>query len=220
MKKLILLILTLSGMIAAVAFNANGEGAKTGLGKGDDIVNEKPSKSSDSLELATLAGGCFWCLESEFRALDGVVFTESGYIGGHVNNPSYRDVTSGESGHAEAVEIYFNPEKITYETLVTYFLEKAHDPTTLNRQGVDTGTQYRSEIFYHNDDQKQVAESVVSEVNTKKIHSDPIVTKITAAQQFWEAEEYHQQYYEKYEAENGRPHVRMLYKLRKKEQMK
>lgn len=180
--------------------------------QGSDLMTDKP----DNYPLATLAGGCFWCLESEFRALDGVLHTNVGYTGGELQEPGYNDITTGRTGHAEAIEITFDPNKISYEQLVTFFLTKAHDPTTLNRQGVDVGTQYRSEIFYHDDTQKEIAEDLIAKVDAQETYSNPIVTKVSAAVKFWTGETYHQQYYEKYEKENGEVHPRVSYKKQAK----
>lgn len=194
----------------AAAFFMRGESLAMDLG--EDIMKEEPT----GYPVATLAGGCFWCLESEFRALDGVLFTKSGYTGGHLDDPEYRDVTTGETGHAEAVEITFDPAKISYGDLVKFFLTKAHDPTQVNRQGVDVGPQYRSEIFYHDEEQKRIAQEAIKSVEESGVYKKPIATKISPAGKFWEAEEYHQQYYEKYEEQNGSPHIRVLLKKAKK----
>ena len=170
----------------------------------------------DNLPIATLAGGCFWCLESEFRALEGVVYTVSGYSGGKTENPTYDDITTGKTGHAEVTDIYYDPDKITYRELLDYFLTKAHDPTQLNRQGVDKGTQYRSAIFYHDEEQKEIAEQAIAETNKAGVWKDPIVTTLEPLSKFWPAESYHQQYYEKYEEAHGRPHIRVLLKQKNK----
>ncbi len=180
--------------------------------QGRDLMIEKP----DNYPTATIAGGCFWCLESEFRALDGILHTRVGYTGGDLNNPGYRDITTGQTGHAEAIEITFDPDKISYEQLITFFLTKAHDPTTLNRQGVDVGTQYRSEIYYHDSNQEETAKTLIAKVNAQKIYKNPIVTKVSAAGKFWVGEEYHQQYYEKYEKEKGEVHPRVYFKKQAK----
>lgn len=145
-----------------------------------------------SLETATFGAGCFWCVEAVFENLDGVKDVESGYMGGTVKNPTYREVTTGQTGHAEVTRIYFDPKTITYETLLDW-LWRSHDPTTLNRQGADVGTQYRSAIFYHSDEQKQIAEA--SKKAAQSMFDSPIVTEITAAYQFYVAEDYHQDYY-------------------------
>jgi len=184
--------------------------------QGMEVATTVKTEKPDNLPVATLAGGCFWCLESEFRALDGVVFTISGYSGGDLDNPTYRDITTGKTGHAEVTDVYYDPEIITYRELLDYFLQTAHDPTQLNRQGVDRGTQYRSAIFYHDEEQKSIAEEAIKVTDSAKIWKKPIVTTLEPLQKFWPAEEYHQQYYEKYETANGRPHIRVLLKQQKK----
>lgn len=145
-------------------------------------------------EVATLAGGCFWCLDAVFRMLRGVEKVESGYIGGQYPNPSYRDVCSGMTGHAEAVRITFDPSEISYRDLLGVFFT-IHDPTTLDRQGADIGTQYRSAIFYHSPEQRDAAEQVIDELNRNKVWDDPIVTKVESADTFYPAENYHQDYF-------------------------
>jgi peptide-methionine (S)-S-oxide reductase len=171
--------------------------------KRTQIMKEKPS----NYPTAILAGGCFWCIESEFRALEGVLYTRSGYIGGHIENPKYEDTHNSKSGHAEAVEITYDPKIISYEDLIYHFLKNAHDPTQLNRQGPDIGTQYRSAIFYLDDEQKRIAKNAINTLTQKKLYNTPIVTTLEPATTFWEAENYHQQYYEKYEEKYGRPHI-------------
>lgn len=180
--------------------------------QGSDLVLDKP----ENYPSAIFAGGCFWCVESEFRTLDGVLYTRSGYIGGEIKNPTYDDITTGKSGHAEAVEVIYDPDKTSFEALTKFFLTKAHDPTQLNRQGVDVGTQYRSEIFYLNDEQEDVAKRLIQEIDAKGVYTNPIVTKVSEASKFWQAEEYHQRYYEKYEENTGRIHPRVYYKRRVK----
>lgn len=143
---------------------------------------------------ATFGGGCFWCTEAVFQRLNGVYSVESGYSGGKISNPTYREVTSGMTGHAEVAQIRFDPEIITYTQLLEVFF-KTHDPTTLNRQGADTGTQYRSIIFYHNSYQKEVAEYVKNALINEKIWDEPIVTEITEFNAFYKAEDYHQNYF-------------------------
>lgn len=147
-----------------------------------------------NLQTATLAGGCFWCLEPIFDDLKGVVSVESGYSGGHVANPSYRAVCTGTTGHAETVQVTFDPSVISFHDLLKIFFT-FHDPTTLNRQGADTGTQYRSVIFYHNEEQKRVAEETIKEINASKLWDNPIVTEVTGFDHFYMAEDYHQEYY-------------------------
>ncbi|MEM7679579.1 MAG: peptide-methionine (S)-S-oxide reductase MsrA [Pseudomonadota bacterium] len=181
------------------------------MANGADLMEQKP----EGYPTATYGGGCFWCLESEFRAMDGVLFTAVGYMGGDLENPTYRDITTGKTGHAEVVEVTFDPDKISFETLTEFFLREAHDPTQLNRQGVDVGTQYRSEIFYHDESQKDDAQAVVDRLNSGDFGGN-IVTKLSKAQTFWMGEDYHQQYYEKYEEQTGKPHLRVILKQKKK----
>jgi peptide-methionine (S)-S-oxide reductase len=145
-------------------------------------------------EVATLGGGCFWCLDAVFRELRGVERVESGYAGGDYLNPSYRDVCSGLTGHAEVVQVTFDPEEISYRDLLGVFFT-IHDPTTLNRQGADTGTQYRSVVLYHSRQQKETAESVIAELAREHVWADPIVTQVVPASTFYSAEKYHQDYF-------------------------
>ncbi len=152
--------------------------------------------SAPRREVATLAGGCFWCLQPIFEALNGVEHVEVGYTGGHLQNPTYEDVCTRETGHAEAVQLVFDPAVIPYEDLLRAFFS-VHDPTTLNRQGHDVGTQYRSAIFYHSPEQKATAERLVSNLNVEKLWDDPIVTEVSPLTQFYRAEEYHQDYFKK-----------------------
>lgn len=147
-----------------------------------------------NLETATLGGGCFWCLEAVYKELKGVNFVKSGYAGGHIDNPSYKQVCTGNTGHAEVVQIHFNPTIITYEDLLNVFFT-IHNPTTLNRQGADIGTQYRSVIFYHNETQRNIAETSVKELEQKNLWANPIITEISPFQMFFQAEDYHQDYY-------------------------
>jgi peptide-methionine (S)-S-oxide reductase len=149
-----------------------------------------------SLETATLAGGCFWCTEAVFTQLRGVEKVESGYSGGRTANPSYEEVCSGNTGHAETIQITYDPNVISYGDILHIFLT-THDPTTLNKQGADVGTQYRSAIFYHNPEQRKVAEEVIKQVNSEKVWKKPIVTELSAFKTFYRAEEYHQKYFEK-----------------------
>ncbi len=146
-------------------------------------------------EIATLAGGCFWCLEAVFNDLRGVEKVVSGYTGGEVTNPTYKQVCTGTTEHAEVVQITFNPEITTFKELLEVFFT-IHDPTTLNRQGADVGTQYRSAVFYRSPEQKTVAEQVIAELNDADIWHDRIVTEVTPLSEFYPAEDYHQQYYE------------------------
>ena len=145
-------------------------------------------------EIATLAGGCFWCLEAVFDQLEGVESVVSGYCGGHSPDPAYEQVCTGATGHAEAVRITFNPTVISYRDLLNIFFT-IHDPTTLNRQGPDVGTQYRSAIFHHSPNQKEIAQQAMAELTRARIWSKPIVTELQPCQRFYPAEEYHQSYY-------------------------
>lgn len=154
----------------------------------------KKSKMSDKLEIATLANGCFWCTEAIFQRLNGVEKVTSGYSGGKVKNPTYNEVTSGETGHAEVIQIQFDPAVITFQEILEVFFA-THDPTTLNRQGYDVGTQYRSAIFYHSTAQKEVAEAFIKSLSEAKVFDKKIVTEVTAFDVFYEAEAYHQNYY-------------------------
>ena len=152
------------------------------------------SNGSSRTEVATLGGGCFWCLEAVYQELRGVDKVESGYSGGDIPNPTYRQVCSETTGHAEVVQVTFDPEEVSYrDILAVYFT--IHDPTTLNRQGADVGTQYRSVIFYHDEDQKRTAEEVISELEAEGIWKDPIVTEVAPFDEFYVAEDYHQNYF-------------------------
>jgi peptide-methionine (S)-S-oxide reductase len=148
----------------------------------------------NELTTATLAGGCFWCLEAVFDELKGVESVQSGYSGGKADDPSYRDVCSGMTGHAEAVQVRFDPAVISYRDLLSVFFA-VHDPTTLNRQGADVGTQYRSVIFYHDDEQKAVAQELIKELDGQHIWDKPIVTDVAKFEKFHLAEDYHQEYF-------------------------
>ena len=148
----------------------------------------------DKVETATFGTGCFWCTEAIFEQLNGVVKVTSGYMGGEVKNPSYKEVCTGETGHAECVQVVYEPSKISFDELLKVFFE-VHDPTSLNRQGADVGTQYRSAIFFHNPEQKQKAAYYKTELDKSGAFDKPIVTEITPASEFYVAEDYHQEYY-------------------------
>jgi len=152
-------------------------------------------------EMATLAGGCFWCLEAVFDQLQGVQSVESGYMGGDSPNPSYEAVCTGQTGHAEVVRITFDPAVVSYRDLLAVFFT-IHDPTTLNRQGNDRGTQYRSAIFFHTPEQEQAAREVIASLSAKALFSDRIVTQVVPATTFWQAEDYHQEYFERVGSQN------------------
>ncbi|HMM79067.1 MAG TPA: peptide-methionine (S)-S-oxide reductase MsrA [Pyrinomonadaceae bacterium] len=147
-----------------------------------------------TLERATLAGGCFWCTESVFDELRGVESVVSGYSGGHKDSPTYQEVCTGTTGHAEVIQIEFDPAEIDFPDILRVFFT-VHDPTTLNRQGGDIGTQYRSSVFYHSEAQKQVAEAVIREIDEAGVYERPIVTEVVPFEKFWPAEDYHQEYF-------------------------
>ncbi len=147
-----------------------------------------------SSEIATLGGGCFWCLEAVYDRMKGVTSVTSGYMGGKRENPTYQQVCSGATGHAEVVQLEFDPDVISYRDILEVFFA-IHDPTTLNRQGNDIGTQYRSVIFYHSDEQRRTAEAIIRELESEKAFGDPIVTAMEPAQPFYQAEDYHQEYF-------------------------
>ena len=180
---LILLALTLS----LQSCGQNKEPKKT-ISKNDQTMN------NTNLDTITLAGGCYWCIEAIYQRLEGVVSVESGFTGGAMKNPSYRDVCTGTTGHAECVQVTYDKTKTNLDEIFKVFFT-VHDPTTLNRQGADEGTQYRSGIFYRNDEQKQAAEGIIKALTEAKIYGDPIVTEVTPFTVFYKAEDYHQDYY-------------------------
>ena len=153
-------------------------------------------EGAPKLAKATFAGGCFWCTEAVYAEIKGVEGVTSGYIGGKVPNPTYKDVCTGLTGHAEAIEIEYDPAVVPFEKLLEVFFA-THDPTTLNRQGADVGTQYRSGIFYHDDEQKRIAAEVITKLNAARVFPGPIVTEVTPASTFYAAEDYHQDYFAK-----------------------
>lgn len=162
------------------------------------MTNEIIAEESSSVATATFGGGCFWCTEAVYAEIRGVKSVTSGYTGGRIPNPNYKQVCSGLTGHAEAVEIEYDPAVVPYEKLLEIFFA-THDPTTLNRQGADVGTQYRSSIFYHDDTQKEIAKKVIAKLDESKVFSAPIVTTLEKAKVFYPAENYHQDYF----ANNG-----------------
>jgi peptide-methionine (S)-S-oxide reductase len=163
-------------------------------------MNQPQDKNNkdNSLDTATFGAGCFWCTEAQFQQLEGVVKVESGYSGGFLENPTYKEVCTGSTGHAEVSNIYYDPSKISYDELLAAFWV-AHDPTQLNRQGNDVGTQYRSVIFYHNEEQRRKAEEYKKKLNEEKVYNSDVVTEISPYTNFYKAEDYHQNYYN----ENG-----------------
>jgi len=180
--------------------------AATSLGIAQTPVSKSPlsktrevavnTKAEVKEAVVTLAGGCFWCTEAVYEQMQGINDVVSGYIGGAMKNPDYNSVCTGTTGHAEAVEIYYDPAVTTYEEILDVFF-KTHDPTTLNRQGADSGTQYRSAIFFHDEAEKQLATAYIEKLNAKGEFNAPIVTKLEPASEFYPAEEYHQDYFRK-----------------------
>jgi peptide-methionine (S)-S-oxide reductase len=150
--------------------------------------------AANKTEQATLGGGCFWCVESAFLQVKGIESVKSGYTGGHTENPTYEQVCTGDTGHAEVAQLTYDPEQISYRQILEIFFT-LHDPTQVNRQGNDVGTQYRTSIFYHNDEQKQEAESIIAELENDGSFADPIVTEVTELDTFYPAEDYHENYY-------------------------
>jgi peptide-methionine (S)-S-oxide reductase len=157
---------------------------------------KKKMEQSSKTETATFAGGCFWGTEYAYEHVPGVKSTAVGFMGGKLDKPSYKRVCVGDTNHAEVVHLVFDPNVVSYRKLVEYFF-KIHDPTTMNRQGPDVGTQYRSAIFYHDPNQMEIAKAVIADLTQKKVFKKPIVTQVVAAQEFWKAEDYHQQYFDK-----------------------
>lgn len=179
-------------------FSSCGQGSAKSNSKENstnEIIPEKQSVSSIKTETATFAAGCFWCVEEQFKQLEGVVSVTSGYTGGTTENPTYKQVSQGNTNHAEACNIVFDPQVISYKELLEAFFI-SHDPTQLNRQGNDVGTQYRSAVFYQNLEQKQLTEFYINQLNKEKAYNEPIVTQVAPFEKFYKAEEYHQNYYE------------------------
>ena len=182
--------LILAAVLAVILGSNNKSNAQLEVGN-EEGANQK----MENLEKATFGSGCFWCTEAVFERLKGVYKVVSGYSGGTVENPTYEQVCTGKTGHAEVTQITYDPKVITYDELLEVFW-KTHDPTTLNRQGNDVGTQYRSVVFYHNDEQKRLAEKYKEELNKSDIWDKPIVTEISPFTNFYTAEKYHQNYYD------------------------
>jgi peptide-methionine (S)-S-oxide reductase len=190
MKSILLASFTAISIFAAVSLAVMGDHKDSAMG-GEEVMN-----STGKNEVATLAGGCFWCLEAVYNDLRGVEKVVSGYSGGRVANPTYEEVCRGNTGHAEVVQITFDPQVLSFKELLEVFFT-IHDPTTLNRQGADVGTQYRSAIYYHSPEQKVVADKVIADITAAKIWGNPIVTEVAKLDIFYPAEEYHQRYYER-----------------------
>ncbi len=164
-------------------------------GQPNETTTIHMEQHSNQYELATIGGGCFWCIEAIYMEVRGIESATSGYSGGKIKNPTYREVTSGRTGHAEVVQLKYDPEVITYRQILEIFFH-LHDPTTLNRQGADVGTHYRSVIFYHNAEQEKIAREVFSEIDASDLWDDPLVTEITPLTAFYMAEDYHQNYFQ------------------------
>ena len=171
------------------------ETATAGDSAADDEATTAEASSADGTQTATLGAGCFWCVEAVFEQIEGVTAVRSGYSGGQIPDPTYEAVCSGTTGHAEVIQLDYDPAVTSFEEVLQVFFT-SHDPTTLNRQGADVGTQYRSAVFYHSDGQKQIAEKVISELNESKAFPNPVVTEVTKFEKFYEAEDYHQDYFE------------------------
>jgi peptide-methionine (S)-S-oxide reductase len=154
-------------------------------------------EQKNSIEVATLGGGCFWCIEAAFQEIRGIINVESGYAGGTTASPTYEQVCTGTTGHAEVVQVTFDPNIISFKDVLDVFFT-AHDPTTLNRQGADVGTQYRSVIFYHNEIQKKIAEQTIQKLDAAKVWDDPILTAVEPLKKFYKAEDYHRKYFERH----------------------
>ena len=215
MRKLLAPILILSAGLASCVDRLDVRGGIKKGGKSDrnksysNLLAAGVNSMTDSkkTETATFANGCFWCTEAIFEELNGVLSATSGYSGGHSENPTYKEVCTGQTGHAECLQIVYDPSVISYDELLEVFWE-THDPTTLNRQGADVGTQYRSAIFYHNEEQKQKAEKYKTALDRSGAFDKPIVTEIVPFKKFYPAEDYHQQYFEN--NENTNPYCRLV----------
>ena len=197
-----------SGFISLGTFFSCAQKSSTITNKPiENIMEIKNNAAIPGTETATFANGCFWCTEAIFEELNGVISATSGYTGGQTENPDYKQVCTGTTGHAECIQVVYDPEKISFDELLAVFWE-THDPTTLNRQGADAGTQYRSGIFYHNAEQKEKAEKYKAELNENGAFNNPIVTEITPFTKFYAAENYHQQYFEN--NNNANPYCSMV----------
>jgi peptide-methionine (S)-S-oxide reductase len=214
-------LLLVGGIVTAFLFVAAilalmGRADVEGVEPDGKDVEPRPTQPNASGEVATLGGGCFWCIEAVFAEIRGVEDVKPGYSGGSAKDATYRRVCTGKTGHAEVVQIVFDPEIITYREILEIFFH-VHDPTTPNRQGADVGTQYRSVIFYHNEDQRATAEEVISEVESSGVWGGPLVTELSPFEAFYQAEDYHDDYYENH---RNQPYCRVvidpkLSKLRK-----
>ncbi len=194
LRALVVVVSIFAAFSLAVASDYSTASTQEKDNKGDNAKDRKAKGGKN--EVTTLAGGCFWCLEAVYNDLRGVEKVVSGYSGGHVVKPAYEQVTRGNTGHAEVVQITFDPKVITYQELLEVFFT-IHDPTTLNRQGPDVGPQYRSAIYYHSPEQKAIADKTMADIAAAKIWNNPIVTEVTKFEAFYPAEDYHQRYYDR-----------------------
>lgn len=193
-------------LLSTAGGRANNKKTMENPGKSNNLTDSNILDNGLSTDTIILGGGCFWCVEAVYEMLDGVIKVESGYSGGTVKNPAYREVCTGLTGHAEVARITFDPSKTSvYEILKVFFT--VHDPTTLNRQGADVGTQYRSVIFYRNDQQRTIARSIIEELNKNKVYANPVVTQVVPLTVFYKAEDYHQDYYNQNKEE---PYCKMV----------
>ncbi|MEW6126362.1 MAG: peptide-methionine (S)-S-oxide reductase MsrA [Acidobacteriota bacterium] len=196
MRKLFFSFLILPLFVAAQISCAAAQSSTSEGKESTKAATSETTATAEGKQVATLAGGCFWCTEAIFKELRGVERVESGYSGGSVKNPTYEQVSSGTTGHAEVIQITFDPTVVSFKELLEVFFV-THDPTTLDRQGADIGTQYRSAVFYHSKEQKKIAEEVIKDFTAQKLYPNPIVTKLEPFNAFYKAEEYHQNYYER-----------------------
>ena len=187
--------LLLTGLLAFSSVSCTQASDATGTAQGGRSTAGPAPKDLTSLAVATFAGGCFWAQEEVFEEVKGVRAAVSGYTGGTVPNPSYEQVAGRQTGHAEAVQVYYDPKTVTYATLLDIFLRASHNPTQLNRQGPDVGDEYRSAVFYRTAEEKAAVEAAIQKVNAAKIYADPVVTQVAPLTQFYTAEDYHQGYY-------------------------
>ena len=191
MKQKLILLFSLFASLSSCGYSEGNLQNKKVL---DDMSNSTTTNSTKMIDTLTIGGGCFWCVEAQLQLLDGVKTVKSGYAGGQVKNPSYKEVCTGLTGHAEVIQVTFDNSVLTLDELLAAFWQ-AHDPTQLNRQGNDVGTQYRSVIFYRNDEQKKLAEDYKKKLNDEKVYDKPVVTEISPLDVFYPAENYHQNYY-------------------------
>jgi peptide-methionine (S)-S-oxide reductase len=192
-RSIIFIILTIAALVLFTLAARHNSASAAANSLPDPTVDDKLSPQSGHSKIV-LAGGCFWGLQAVYEHVKGVNHVTAGYSGGTLKNPSYEQVSSGDTGHAESIEVEYDPSKITYGTLLKIFFSVAHDPTQLNRQGPDTGTQYRSVIFFENDDQRRIAQAYIKQLDDSKLFANHIVTQIVPFQAFYRAEDYHQDY--------------------------